>query len=554
MKRALSLLTVAAIALTLTACSKTGDAAGSREPSGSVVSTGGSCASGTMEESAMTTVTEGTATTVTAPVVSGTRQTTRPSASGEATGTSNTPGVQVNGTPFNSVFYNPVMSDDMLGDPYVYAHNGEYYYCLSTGTGLEIRKSKTLSGLAASEAEGKEVWNGRSNNLSMVWAPEIFFYGNRWYAYIAASDNNATVNGEVPSDKNLVHRMYVLRSKTSDALGGWELTGKLELPDDQWAIDGTFFEWNGGLYTIWSGWKDFSQGPGVWKQNLYICELESPEKVKPGATRVMICESTYAWEKNGLPQCEGPAMLKGKDGKLYCVYSASYSGGNNYCMGLLTLNGDPLSAGAWKKDSQPLMSGLPKQGIYSPGHCSFAPSPDGKETYMLYHAAKQKDAGWDRSARLQVVKFGEDGKPFMDPPLSTGKSQPLPSGEVVDRRLFEAEELTGSGTVIMNYEDANGGKVLKLNAASSFELKATVAKAGKYAVTVRYTNPTGNTQSLRAQVNGASTSFQFRLRKAGGSGQFAVVANTVPLNAGDNLLRFTGDVNCQIDYIIIEQI
>lgn len=474
--------------------------------------------------------------------------------SGNVSSTSSTTDGWIGGISFSTEFYNPVMANDFMGDPYIANYSGNYYYTESTGTGIVIRNSKTLSGLLATTNDGKTIWQGKSNNLSLIWAPEIHFVNGVWYAYFAGSNNGATVNGSIPKDKNLVHRMYVLKSRTSDPMGEWDFIGKLELPEDQWAIDGTLFQNDDGkLYFIWSGWKDFSEGPNVWKQNLYICELSDPVTVKSDTSRVQICESAYNWEKAVLPQIEGPVILKTPNGNIKCVYSASYSGSNNYALGELTLNGDPMNSSSWSKRSTPILKSDAANNVYSPGHCSFTTSPDQNEIWIIYHAAKQKDAGWDRSARIQKVEFDSSGNIVMDGALNTNQSYLIPSGETVDRRLYEIESgiLTNTSTVF--YNDAHGGTAVKLlGSDSKIDLNVTPPSSGTYIVYVRYTNPFNYTKNLYITLNNGKD-YKVSIKKCGGEGQFAMMACKVSLTDGDNSLSFWGNQGIALDAVIFEK-
>ena len=70
---------------------------------------------------------------------------------------------------------------------------------------------------------------------------------------------------------------------------------QLAATTDRWAIDGTAFEWQGGLYFVWSGWPGTTDG----QQNLYIAEMRNPWTLR--GDRVLISTPQYSWEKFGLP-------------------------------------------------------------------------------------------------------------------------------------------------------------------------------------------------------------------------------------------------------------
>jgi hypothetical protein len=57
-------------------------------------------------------------------------------------------------------------------------------------------------------------------------------------------------------------------------------------------------------------------------------------------------------------------------------------------------------------------------------------SPDGKENWMVYHAAKHPGAGWNRDVRIQRFGWNADGSPNFGTPVPPGLALPVPSGEI----------------------------------------------------------------------------------------------------------------------------
>jgi len=73
-------------------------------------------------------------------------------------------------------------------------------------------------------------------------------------------------------------------------------------------------------------------------------------------------------------------------------------------------------------------------GVYGPGHNSFTTSPDGSETWIVYHATSGINDGWsNRKARAQLVSWDEQGMPVFGKPLSLDTAITVPSGEGVYR-------------------------------------------------------------------------------------------------------------------------
>ncbi|MDF2567948.1 MAG: putative beta-xylosidase [Oscillospiraceae bacterium] len=286
-------------------------------------------------------------------------------------------------------FYNPII--DRGADPWVTFKNGYYYYCYSGGNKLYVSKSKNLYDIG--KADASLVWNAPKGTMysSEYWAPELHFINNKWYIYVAADDGN-----------NNNHRMYVLESKTSDPLGSYTFKGKISDSTDKWAIDGTVLKVDSKLYFIWSGWE----GDVNVAQNLYIAPMSNPWTIS--GARVLISTPEYNWEKNGNPLInEGPVALV-KNSAVHIVYSASGSWTDDYCLGMLTFKGgDILNKLSWEKSITPVFS--KQYQSYGPGHCSFTTSPDGKESWIVYHANLVSGSGWNgRSVRAQKFTWNGD--------------------------------------------------------------------------------------------------------------------------------------------------
>ncbi|HEX7064506.1 MAG TPA: glycoside hydrolase family 43 protein [Bacillales bacterium] len=313
-------------------------------------------------------------------------------------------------------FTNPIVTFSDTPDPWIIHKDGYYYLTFTTGANINVWKSKSL--VDWEEAKKQMVWLppvGTEHSYD-IWAPELHWINGKWYIYFAADD------GQNPS-----HRMYVLESKTSDALGEYEFKGKIADPKhDYWAIDGTVLEWDGKRYFIWSGWERES-ATDLFPQNLYMAPMANPWTL--GGERQLISTPEYDWEKQGAAINEGPAVLK-KDGKVFLAYSASGSWTPDYKVGLLTLEAgtDPMVRENWIKSPEPVFKRNDAEGVYGPGHVSFTTSPDQEEVWMVYHATSGIHDGWDnRKARLQKITWTEDGKPEFGIPKGSETPIEVPS-------------------------------------------------------------------------------------------------------------------------------
>ena len=91
---------------------------------------------------------------------------------------------------------------------------------------LELRRARTLDGLAA--AEPKTIWKKHATGPmgSHIWAPELHFIKGKWYVYFAAGG----------AEKVWDIRIYVLENSAANPLAGeWvergdvQITGATEL-------------------------------------------------------------------------------------------------------------------------------------------------------------------------------------------------------------------------------------------------------------------------------------------------------------------------------------
>ena len=307
-----------------------------------------------------------------------------------------------------ATFTNPIVRSG--ADPWVIRRDGHYYYCQSHGGGIMIAQADRLEEIGKGPCA--IVWKPpRGMPPRDLWAPELHHLRGKWYIYVAADDG-----------ANRNHRMIVLEGTTQNPRDPFLYKARLAAATDRWAIDGTVLQMPGDrLYFIWSGWEGFENVA----QNLYIAPLTNPWTIQ--GDRVCLSRPEHDWEKRGTPLInEGPVALWHGD-SLSVVYSASGSWGDDYCLGLLRWNGsDVLKPRSWEKSPKAIFSRT--FDVFGPGHCSFTRSPDGREDWVVYHAAKRSGAGWDRDVRIQPFTWNPDGTPNLGRPVSPGVRLKVPSG------------------------------------------------------------------------------------------------------------------------------
>ncbi|MEV0179724.1 family 43 glycosylhydrolase [Streptomyces sp. NPDC050625] len=324
------------------------------------------------------------------------------------------PAAAAEGRPYT----NPVKAQKGA-DPWLEYYNGNYYLINTTFTGeLTMRKSPTLAGLAT--APSVQVWAdstaGRNANM---WAPEFHHFNGHWYLYYVAGQAGAACCD--------TQRTHVLESAGSDPMGPYTyknmLTGS-NLNPGGWLIDPSVLEYGGKLYLVGSG------SVGGSAQSLVIAPMSNPYTLG-SSTFTIISRPTLSWETSGAPVNEGPEP-RYHNGRTFLTFSASYCQTADYKLGLLELTGsDPLNPAAWTKSQSPVFQRDDAKGVYGPGHNGFFTSPDGSESWIVYHANSSASGGCGnaRTTRAQKFTWNADGTPNFGTPVATGTTPAGPAGE-----------------------------------------------------------------------------------------------------------------------------
>ena len=137
-------------------------------------------------------------------------------------------------------------------DPWVVSQANHLYYCTVDRAKKEILISEFRELKDMANAPLVKVWPGKKDEVPgfiEIWSPELQYIEGKWYIYFALYDG-----------KNANERMYVLEGTSEDPQGEYTFKGKLEIPTDRWAIDGSVLETRAGeKYFIWSGWEGLFQ-------------------------------------------------------------------------------------------------------------------------------------------------------------------------------------------------------------------------------------------------------------------------------------------------------
>jgi len=340
--------------------------------------------------------------------------------------------------PATGTFANPIVATE-AGDPWIVRHGERYYFTatLEPDGGLWVWESPTLTGLGAALRKMR-VWSAPpSGPMSrQIWAPELHRLGGRWYLYFTASDG---------VDDH--HRHYVLEARTDDPLGPYEPPVRVDPAFERYAIDGSVLVLpDGRLYFLYC-----AGGP---ENGVYIAPMSGPTHVSgPGVRIVRGTEpwehgwrrTATGWERDAGYWVEAPEALV-HEGRVFLAYSAGHTATPHYYVGLMTLTpgADPVDPAAWTKRRTPILAplgapdGRPDGGAYTTGHNSFTVSPDGRESWIVYHAKDRAVWGGQtpdtgarvvRSVRAQRFTWGADGTPRFAAVVPSGVRLRRPSGE-----------------------------------------------------------------------------------------------------------------------------
>ena len=441
--------------------------------------------------------------------------------------------------PFNDSFYNPFMAT--ANDPWLIRNGKDIYY----STHLRLYHVHNITGIMADIANPACLKNLTAlPDQTEIWAPEIHYYQGHWYYFYAADYEN----------DNIRHRMYVIKSKTDDPMGEWNMPVKLDLPEDQWSIDGTFFEYKDGrIFFIWSGWRDEAQGSSMWKQYLYIVELETGDPTRVKSTeRVQISKPRYYWEMSVQPQNEGPSVIVSPNGTYYCMYAANYSASNEYVVAGIRLNGDPLDATAWEKLKKPVLQTNDEAEIYAPGHASFIKSPDGTEDWIVFHTAKSDLSGWSRNGRAQKIEWIDD-TPVAGTIIPNDELIPLPSGEIVDRICIQLENCELSGNFEIQDSMTTSPAVIFSDPDARACAVISAPEDGLYALYLRHNSITHENSVVWVKTVGSENETALTATWSNSDHQFIIDCVLVNLQKGLNSVEIRTQQALAIDLLVFDR-
>lgn len=377
----------------------------------------------------------------------------------------------VTSSSLHNKFNNPLYQGQ---DPFVTYKDGYYYFVSSSNLDSEnkvyVSKSRTLT----DQGEKKLVFDSQGTQ-TRIFAPEIFFFDGKWYIYYCA-DLKAY---------DYKHMATVLESVTADPQGSYVDKGALYAGENgvyKQANDFTVFENKGKLYAVWG-------------------TLGSGEPIGP-AIAPMDNPYTITVDRSFLPGGggEGPRVLQ-RDGKVFITMSEGDYASDGYRLSyFMNTDGNFLNPSSWTRKNDVFVS---TSDVSGPARASFVKSVDGTEDWMIYHSRVYQDTGrnWWRQVNMKKFGWNADGTPNFGSPVAPNVWQGLPSGDLGQGDMYQAEDaiLLGDITKENSHLNFQGTGYIhlpkKTGAEANFVIDA--AEAGDYIVGLRY--------AYGEQVNGEST-------------------------------------------------
>jgi GH43 family beta-xylosidase len=319
----------------------------------------------------------------------------------------------------NGTYTNPVGDSLIIADPFVILHEGTYYlYGTSAGDGFLCWSSDNLVewrplGYAYQRAE--DSWGKGS-----YWAPEVVRYRDKFYMVFSCSGGETGNTGLrvclAVSDRP-EGPFRDLRVPMFDYNYGC-IDGHIFI--DQDTIPYLFYEWVGVVGEPWNR-------EGYFWGMIFGTRLEEDLSVPEGRQHQLCLYVDQEWEgarSMHARSCEGMTVFR-HNGTCYMTYSCNHYSDPDYGIGVATAE-TPL--GMWTKSrDNPILAKRLEIGVSGPGHNCIVQSPDGSETFMVYHTHADPDhPSGRRVLNIDRMFFDENGNLKVLGPTRT--PQPMPSG------------------------------------------------------------------------------------------------------------------------------
>lgn len=278
-----------------------------------------------------------------------------------------------------------------LADPTIFLHEGVYYLYGTGGnsgdgfmvyTSTDMKHWEGPKGAREGYALRKEDVFGDKG----FWAPQVFYYGEKFYMTYTANENIAIAESDSPLGP------FIQKEKKS-----------LDAPVKQ--IDPfVFIDDDGKIYLYH---VRLTEG-----NRIFVAEMEDDfSGIKPETLRECI-NASVLWENTQhvpWPVAEGPTILKHK-GLYYMIYSANDFRNIDYAVGY-AVSDNPL--GPWEKyEGNPILS-RKHIGENGTGHGDIVKDKQGDLWYVL-HTHNSNSEVAPRKTAIVKVRFTQEDKLAID--------------------------------------------------------------------------------------------------------------------------------------------
>lgn len=273
-------------------------------------------------------------------------------------------------------------------DPDVLYYDGTYYLYATSyryGEGYEVYTSKDLVNweFAQNCAVSEDICGEGG-----FWAPDVEYINGKFYM-VVTSDMSLSI---AVSDSPLGPFVGLTGSGTEFLTPG--IDGHLFVDDD------------GRIYLYYAG--------------VYAAEM-SPDLTTMISGPRELFSARQSYEKNVV---EAPYMLK-HNGLYYLVYSANDCQSPDYCV-CYAVSESPTGPFRKYEDNPVMIRSGDQRGT---AHCSFVPSPDGSELFIVYHCHESAEQMGTRSTCIDRARFAPtaSGTDILEIYGPTSLPQPYPS-------------------------------------------------------------------------------------------------------------------------------
>ena len=294
-------------------------------------------------------------------------------------------------------------------DPCVLKYKDVYYlYCTAdtsvSDCGIPVYKSTDLvnwNGPCGNAPGGLALHKNDVWGEKWFWAGEVIEKNGKFYMYPTAEE-------------------HLIAAVSDSPLGPFKQEIKKPMHDFREIDAGAFNDDNGKSYFYFVRFDD---------GNIIFAAEFNDDMISIKEDTVIECiRPELPWEKGPYephwPVTEGPYTFK-RNGYYYLVYTANHFLSKEYSIGYATSK-SPL--GPWKKNELPIIKCSDE--VNGPGNGMFIESPDGSETFLVYHVHCDLENPTPRKLAIDRVYFEKNpdgGADIIKVNGPTIDEQPMPS-------------------------------------------------------------------------------------------------------------------------------